>query len=147
MAYEIEIQKIGLSKQTNPSAKLDGERAEPLFDDLGRGITRYTIRDLIVTAAASLVNGTKTSLVTGVSGSYLDLKQITLSNNSSAATTVTLTDESTTVRTIDVPANDAVHLVFDPALPQNTTGVDWYVDLPDITGTTISVNAEFINEV
>lgn len=140
--------KIGIARQLNRTPLNDGSNIEPSFDDLGRQLTRpYQVRDLIATAYASLTTGTKTVLRAGVSGSYLDLMQISCYNNSDAATVVTLTDESTTIRTIPVPANNVTHINYQIPLKQSATGVAWYVDLPDITGTTIEVTAEFVQEV
>ena len=138
----------GIARTANPTAVADGADVSPSFDDLGRQLTRpYQARDLISTAYASLTTGTKTSLIAGVASTYLDLCQITCANNSDAAAIVTLTDESTTVRSISVPANGVTHLNFQIPLKQSALGVAWYVDLPDITGTTIEVTAEFAQEV
>ena len=140
--------KIGIARITNPTAVLDGQDVKASFDDLGRQITRpYQVRDLITTAYASVTNGTKTSLLAGVSGTYFDLCQISCYNNSDAATVVTLTDESTTVRTIPVQASNVTHINYQVPLKQSATGVAWYVDLPDISGTTIEITAEFSTEV
>lgn len=138
----------GVARTANPTAVANVTRVAASFDDVGRQLTRpYQARDLINTAYASLTAGTKTSLIAGVSGSFLDLCQITCANNSNAATIVTLTDESTIVRSISVPADGVTHLNFQIPLKQSATGVAWYVDLPDITGTTIEVTAEFTQEV
>ena len=140
--------KTGIARQTNRTPVNNGDNIEPSFDDVGRQLTRpYQVRDLINTAFASLTTGTKTKLIGGVSGAYLDLCQISCYNNSDAATVVTLTDESTLIRTIPVPANNVTHLNFQIPLKQSVTGVAWYVDLPDITGTTIEVTAEFTQEI
>lgn len=118
-----------------------------MYDDLGRGIVRHCVRDLVYTATASLSTGTAATLFTGASGFFADLKQITLSNNSTASATVAVLDESTTVRTIQVPAGNTLNFTFDPALKQSATGGNWGVDMEDITGTTVSVAAEFNREV
>lgn len=119
-----------------------------MFDDVGRQVQRpYQVRDLIATAYVSLTTGTKTVLRAGISGAFLDLCQVSCYNNSDAATTVTIADESTTIRTIPVPANNVTHVNYQIPLKQSATGVAWYVDLPDITGTTVEVVAEFIQEV
>lgn len=143
-----EVISQGLARTTNPNPTSNGGEVRPSFDDLGRQLTRpYQVRDLITTASASLTTGTKTVLATASTGEYLDLITISCSNNSDAATTVTLTDESTAVHVIPVAANYAAFINFNPPLPQSTTGVGWYVDLPDITGTTITINATFSREI
>ena len=149
MSTKVQIVKgSGISRRTNPTAVNDGRPAVPSYDDLGRQLTRpFQVRDLINTAFVSLTTGTKTSLIGGVSGAFLDLIQISCYNDSTAATTVTLTDESTTVMTIPAPASSVTTYNFQVPKPQSTTNVAWYVDLPDITGTTVQVSAEFIQEV
>lgn len=142
------LKQTGLATVEQRSAVLNAGEVSAAYDDLGRQLTRpYQVRDLITTASASLSTGTKTELLAGVAGSYFDLLQISCYNNSDAATTVTLTDESTTVRTIPVPASNVTHINYQVPLKQSATGVAWYVDLPDITGTTIEVSAEFSKEV
>ncbi len=148
MSTKVKIDKNGIARTTNPTAVLDAQPVSAGFDDLGRQITRpYQVRDLLLTSFVSLTTGTKTELAAGVASNFLDLIQISFANNSDAATVVTLTDESTTVLSIPVAANSAGALSFSPPLPQSATGVSWYVDLPDITGTTITINGTFSKEV
>ena len=148
MSKKVKIDIGGIARQTNPTAVLDTQVVPASYDDLGRQLTRpYQVRDLIATAYASLTTGTKTALRTSTTGEFSDLIQIGFSNNSDAATTVTLTDESTTVRHYPVAANSASTLNYQVPIPQSATGVAWYVDLPDITGTTIEVTAEFLREI
>ena len=107
--------------------------------------TPYAIRDSITTAYVALTGGTKTELVAGVSGNYLDLIQISLANNSSVAVTdITLSDESTTVQKFSVPLNGATVVHFPAPLRQSAKGVSWYVDMGDISGTTLTVQALFL---
>ena len=140
------IKLKGIARTTGQIPVSQGDSVDMAMDDLGRSLTRYQARDLLFTAVASLTGGTKTALATALSGEYLDLFQIQYSNSSDAATTLTVTDESTTVLTIPVPASKSEVMNFQIPLPQSTTGVAWYVDLPDISGTTISINALFTRE-
>ncbi len=143
-----DVHPLGVARNTNPSPTADGLLARPSFDDLGRQLTRpFQVRDLIVTAAATLSTGTKTALTTAVAGAYLDLLGISCSNDSSVAVVVTLTDESTTVRTIPIAATSVTQVNFTVPVPQSATGTAWYVDIPDITGTNVTINAEFSREI
>lgn len=144
---DVDIRNIGIARQSNPSAKLDGEESSMLMDDLGRPITRHYVRDLVYTAQASLTTGTAATLLTGTANFYADLVQLTAANNSTAAATVAVLDEGTTVRTLVIPAGSTVSFSFTPALKQSATGGNWSVDMEDITGTTVSVAAEFHREV
>lgn len=141
--------KIAQARTTLPSSVLDGVDVKILADKYGRQITQpYTVRDLVATAAASLTNGTPTTLITGITGTLLDLVYISLTNNSDFAVTVTLTDDSTTVRTFSVPVtttnSGVVSAEFPIPWPQSTAGSTWRVDMPDISGTTVTVDALYI---
>lgn len=144
---DVDIQKIGIARQSNPSAKLNGEEVPLFLDDLGRPIVRHTVRDLIQTAQATLTTGTAATLLAGTADFYNDIVQLTASNNSSVAATVALKDEGTTIRTLVIPATTTLHFNFEPALKQSVTGVNWIVDMEDITGTSVEVSAEFHREV
>ena len=140
------IKLKGLARTTGQIPVSQGEAVDMATDDLGRQLVRFQARDLFVTAVASLTGGTKTALATALTGELLDLYQIQYSNNSDAATTLTITDESTAVLTIPVAASSNAIMTFDMPLPQSSTGVAWYADLPDISGTTITINALFTRE-
>ena len=136
-----------LSRTTSQIPVADRTRTDVATDDLGRVLTRYQTRDLLVTGSASLTGGTKTALATAPTGTYLDLYQFTWTNSSDAATTLTVTDESTSVLVLPLAASSSDTLLFPMPLKQNATGVAWYVDLPDISGTTVTINAVFSKEV
>lgn len=140
------IKLKGLARTTGQIPVNQGVDTDIAVDDLGRQLTRYQTRDLIVTAIASLTGGTKTALATALSGESLDLFQIQYSNNSDAATTLTILDESTTILTIPVAAASNSVMNFQLPLPQSGTGVAWYADIPDISGTTVAINALFTRE-
>ena len=107
--------------------------------------TPHAIRDSITTAYVALSGGTKTELVAGVSGYFLDLLQISMANNSGVAVTdFTLFDESTTVQKFSIPLNGATVAHFPAPLRQSAKGVSWYIDMGDTTGTTITVQALFL---
>src|SRR3990167_7792676 len=146
---ELNIEKIGEARTSLPSAALVPTPIKPLFDKYGRQIMQlYTIRDLIATARASVTTGTPTELLAGVAGTLLDLVYVSFTNSSDAAVTVTLTDDSTTVRTFQVPVSTTnsgvVDVDFPIPWPQSATGSTWRVDMPDITGTTVTVDALYI---
>lgn len=115
------------------------------YDRQGRQfIALHDVRGAIVTASASLSSGTAASLIAGDSDYFLDIIELTCANNSNAATTVTLINDGTTIRTFGVPAFSTAQVQFDVPLGQNTKNTPWIVDLPDITGTTISIAARLI---
>lgn len=107
---------------------------------------QYVVRASIVTAHASLTGGTNTTLLAGDSANKLDLVQIGFSNNSDAATTITLTDDGTTVNIYPVPASTANQFNYQIPIPQNKVGGHWQVDMPDISGTTMTIRALFIKQ-
>lgn len=140
----------GIARQTNPTAEADGERLSVTLDDIGRLITRpVQVRDLIKTAYASVTTGSETTLITAVAGAYLDLIMVVASNNSDAAISVDIrpVTNGNIVNTLRVPANGTAGFTPSVPWPQTDTGNNWTVDLPDVTGSTLTFSALFSQEV
>ena len=126
-----------------------GAERNILVDKDGRqSINSFQVRDSVATASASVTNGTPTTLIAGQSDTYLDLVYVSLANSSDAAVNVLLTDDALTVRTYTVPVattnGGLVSFDYPLPLPQGAKESDWKLDIPDITGTTVTVNALFI---
>lgn len=144
------IKASGVARQTNPTPVSDGDNQRLATDDLGRVLTRpMQVRDLTLTAYASLTNGTETTLASAVAGSYLDLVYIMGANNSDAAATVDLraATAGNIVMTLQIPANGTAGIACPIPLPQGDTGNNWTADMGDITGTTIYLTALFSKEI
>lgn len=144
------VQGAGIARTANPTAITNGGVVKSTHDDLGRQVFRvHQVRDLISTARATISNGTETTLLAAVAGSYLDLVSVMCANNSDAATSVDLraVTAGNIVQTIQVPANGTAGWAPQTPWPQDETGNNWTADLPDITGTTISISALFSREV
>lgn len=139
------------ARTTNPTAKSDGSDVRPSTDDLGRTLTRpVQVRDLIATAYVSVANGTETTLLAGGgAGVFHDLIFVEFSNNSSVAVGVDL--RSVTAGNIEkhyeVPANGTAGGALPVPWPQGNVNNNWTVDLPDITGTTVTVSGLFSKEI
>ena len=154
----------GVARQTNPTAVNDGRRIGASFDDLGRQVTTpYQVRDLIRTAYVSLTTGAETTLLAGVAGVFFDLISVSASTDSTFGV-VTLVPPYVTIRStrgsgavaaLSVPgqAGTAVGaagvtcLTLPVPLPQDETDSSWTIQLNDITGTTVNVQALFIRNV
>ncbi len=139
-----------LTRQTNPTA-VAADYVPLAADDLGRQLTRpIQVRDLIRTAYVSLTTGTETTLLAGVAGKFNDLVMITATNNSTAATQLDLrcTTAGNVVHTMYLPASTGP-VGFAPSVPwpQDATGNNWTIDMPDQTGTTVYVSALFSEEI
>ena len=141
--------KIGLNaRTTNPTAVGDADRVNAIGDDLGRVVNwPYQVRDLINTAYASVTTGTAGLLITGVADVFLDLTQISFSNSSGAAATVTLSNDSTLVQTFVVAASTTTNYTFPAPIRCSATGGGWNYDMTDITGTTVTIQAQFIRNI
>lgn len=140
----------GIARQTNPTAFADGDRTNFASDDLGRQLMRpVNARDLILTARAALSTGTEATLLAAVAGSFLDLVSINFSNNSTAAVAVDVraVTAGNIVYTANVAANGYIDWSPPIPWPQDATGNNWTVDMPDITGTTVNISALFSKEV
>ncbi len=140
---------VAEAKTTLPTAKSGGDDVDLMADKYGRLITLpYTVRDLVMTAQASVTTGTNTVLATGITGVKLDLVYISFTNSSDAAISVVLADDGTTVRTFTVPVSttNAGVVTYDWPIPwpQSASGGTWMVDMGDYTNTTITVDALFV---
>ena len=116
----------------------------PVRDSGTQVMTPYVIRDSVVTAYVALTTGTKTELVAGVAGYFLDLMQIHFANTSTAAQAITLFDESTTVQIVNIPLSGGVNIEFPTPLRQSAKGAAWYIDNADVTTSTVNVQALFV---
>ena len=70
-------------------------------------------------------------------------------NISDAAVTVDLRSETAAniMASIRIPANGTAGISTPVPLPQNTAAATWTADLPDITGTTVTLSTLFSKEV
>lgn len=111
-------------------------------DLFGRQVmTQYATRDALVTASVTLTTGTNSTLISGDSDYPLDILEITFANQSSVAAQVTLKDDGTAVKTLEIPANSTLELAKNVPLTQGRAGGNWTLDMEDITGTTVVVEA------
>ena len=140
-----------IARTTNPTAVADGADVSASFDKVGRQLVwPFQVRDLIATASALLSTGTETTLLAaGAAGVFHDLLEITASNNSTVAQVVSIRDATAAgvVRTITAEANKSVSMRFPVPVIQNTAAAIWTVDMDDVTGTTITIDAIFIKNV
>ena len=105
----------------------------------------YELRDSLVTAYVQATGGTKVTLLAGDSNFFHDLLEVSFANNSTVVVTnVTLSDDGTTVRIVDVPVDGTVQIVEPVPFPQGAKGGNWQIDIDDITGTNVDVTALFI---
>ena len=144
------VQSGGIARTANPTAVGAGDVVKSTHDDLGRQVFRvHQVRDLISTARVTISTGTETTLLAAVAGSYLDMMSVMCANNSDAAVSVDFraVTAGNVVQTIQVPANGTAGWAPQTPWPQDETGNNWTADLPDITGTTISISALFSREV
>ena len=140
----------GIARTENPTPVSGGDAVSASYDSIGRQIIRpVQVRGLLVTAYASLTNGTETTLVSAVSGAYLDLVYIMGANNSDVAVTVDIrpVTAGNVVMTLQVPASGTAGIACPIPLPQNDIGNNWTADMGDITGTTVYLTGLFSKEV
>lgn len=145
------VQTKFIARQTNPTAVADAAASFGSSDDLGRQITRpVNARDLTQTAYVSVANGTETTLLAaGGAGVFYDLIFLQFSNNSTVAVGVdvrTVTAGNVEMH-YEVPANGVVGGALPVPWPQSNANNNWTIDLPDITGTTVTVSGLFSKEI
>lgn len=110
-------------------------------------IAVHDVRGAIVSAQATLTTGTATTLLAGDTDYNLDAIEIFASNNSTASVNVIITSDGTTLRTLQIPASDTKQFKFDVPLRQVTKGTPWQADMEDVTGTTVTLDCEFIKVI
>lgn len=140
----------GIARTANPTAVAAGDRVSATYDDVGRQLMRpVQVRDLTRTARVALANGTETTLLAASAASYHDLIYLMAANNSDAAVSLDIraVTAGNIMMTVQVPANGTAGIAAPVPLPQDETGNNWTIDMPDITGTTITVTALFSREV
>lgn len=148
------VQFGGIARTANPTAVAANDVVKATFDDLGRQLIRpMQIRDLLVTAYATLSNGTETTLVGAVAGSYLDMIYVMGANVSDVATTVFFRANTggNIVSALQLPANGTAGVAAPVPIPQmgltDGSGNNWTADMGDITGTTVYLTGLFSKEI
>lgn len=105
---------------------------------------RHDVRGGIATAYATLITGTAAIFFTGDADYFSDMIEIQMSNNSTVAVGIDLTQDGSKIRHFEIPANTTIEIAYDVPLKQNTIAVPWIIDMPDITGTSVEIAASFI---
>ena len=143
----------GIARTANRTAVSAGDRVSATMDDLGRQLMRpVQVRDLTITAYASIANGTEATLLAASAGNFHDLMYIMLANSSDAAVLVDIraVTAGNIFATVAVPANGTAGISLG-GMPAPGSGADtgnnWTIDMPDITGTTVYVTALFSREI
>lgn len=154
------VDDMGVVMTTNPTKVADGGVIAVKTDAIGRQITTpIQVRGLMQTAYVSISTGTETTLLAGVSGVFMDLVSISASTDSTFATTavvppyIGVRDCRTGGVLFSFPVsglsatNTGSQTIFTKdfsvPLPQNEAGNAWTVDMNDITGTTVNIQALF----
>ena len=113
--------------------------------DINTTFKGYEVKGLLVTAYVQVTTGTSAVLLAGETGYFHDIIEVSFANNSTVVVTnVTLKDDGTTVRVVDVPVDDTVQIVEPLPFPQGAIGGAWTVDIDDISGTSVDVTGLFI---
>lgn len=109
-------------------------------------IAWHEVRGALITAYATVTNGTPTTLDAGDADYFTDIVEIQFSNNSTAAVGVDLKQDGTKVRHYEIPANSTVGKNYPVPLKSITKALPWQITMPDITGTTVEVGAFLIKK-
>lgn len=107
-------------------------------------IIMHEVRNAIVSSDTSLTTGSPATLLAGDTDYFMDIVELTASNNSTASAQVSLVSDGTIVRSFVIPASTTFSKTFEVALKQVTKGTPWLADMEDITGTTIVIGANHI---
>lgn len=138
--------------QMSQSGGIGGGPSPQTFftDPTGRQIiTPMQMRSMRSTAYVSISTGTETTLLAGKAGEYLDMIQVIGTNNSDAAVSVDIRDATGAgiITTLRIPANGTAGASNTSPIPQNMKADTWTADMPDITGTIVTLSALFSREI
>ena len=151
MSQNVRIQ--AKSRQSNPTPVSGNNTVDPMYDDVGRQIVvPFQVRDLIATASAATSTLAEVSLITGLTGVFHDLVEITCANASGAAVTLSVRDATAAgvVKTITVGASTTVSRDFSVPVPQGVAADTWTIQKAgsgDISDTVVSCSALFVRNV
>lgn len=157
----VPVDDLSVAMTTMPTAVADAGSVTFKSDKFGRSLTvPFQVRDLVKTARASVTTGTEATLLAATAGKKYDLVWLSASTDStwpvSGPTSATLQGSvfidirmvtaGNIVTTLTLPPSDRGNLIFQPPYPypQSDTGNNWTVDMNDITGTTATIDALFI---
>jgi hypothetical protein len=134
-----------VGKTALPSPVSDGQRVNGIADKFGRQIMLpQAPRDLIKPVSVQTTNTTQTNLLAaqGV-GVFADLISLTVTTESGTATTVSLSDGTTTYK-IEIPATvgQGAHLAWPVPIPATSSNTAWTVT--SSATVTLDFIAEFI---
>jgi len=146
----------GTVRTTNPTAHSDGQSSSISLDKLGRVITKpVQVRDLVSTAyvakATGSTFGTETALLAATAGFIYDLIYVMGTNDSTAAINCDIRGitAGNILLTLTIPPGGTAGLALPVPIPQTSvdSGNAWTIDLPDVTGTNVTVSGLFSKEV
>ena len=116
---------------TYPTAATDGQIVAVMSDKVGRGVVVANApRDLIGTVMLNSSSSSAVSFITaGGSGVFNDIISLIITNESSTATIVSLSDNGSggTVYKFAIAANGGIVINFPTPLPQGTSNAAWDV--------------------
>lgn len=118
----------GLAKTAQPTAVTDGQRANALFDKIGRQVvTTAHVRDLVSQQQTAITGTTETTIVTAVAATFNDLSTLVITNAANQATTVTIRDATAgTIRAIfDLAASGGIVLNLPIPWKQAVVNTNW----------------------
>ena len=150
------VQFGGIARQANPTAVAANDVVKATFDDLGRQLVRpVQVRDLVLTAYASVTNVTETTLLAATAAEHHDLIYIMGANASDAAVVVNIraVTGGSVVMTLGIPAGGTAGVSLPVPIPQQATGDgtgnNWTFQnaASDDSTTTIYVTALFSKEI
>ena len=127
----------GIVRQTNPTAKLDGQPAVPSFDDLGRQLTRpFQVRDLISTGSAVLTRISETTVLAAVAATFLDLIVVTGANATGVAVQIDIRSGTANgiADSLVIPANSSATKSFTIPYPATEMAQPWTAQWSGSTG-------------
>lgn len=116
----------GLALTAIPAPVTSGQRVAGMFDTMGRQVVTTHPRQLVKFNSTTITNSTaSTTIIAAVASTFNDLTQLTITNGSSTATIVSISDGTTTLGSYNIPAGGGIVLPFPTPVAQTTANTAW----------------------
>lgn len=116
----------GLAVSSVPTSITTGQRANALYDTMGRMVVAPQIRQGVKFQSTTITSSTAANtIITAVALTYNDLTHLTITNGSASATAVTINDGTTALGVYNIPAGGGIVLPFPTPVSQTTANTNW----------------------
>lgn len=120
--------KVGGLSASSASAVTAGQRTNAMFDTMGRQVVTTFPRQALTSATIAITSSTTaTSLIAAVASTFNDIYNIEITNSSSTATLVTLSDNGTAKHVWSIPGGSGITKNMSVPITQAAANTAWTI--------------------